>query len=126
MRQGQVDQHNTFRQPGPHTFNYLGVVRPPRYGGCIGSNRRLGTDLSKCPEDIKVNTDSGSLSFSVYHHSPGIRAGGKYAAKADCFCASLKHRFYLVVPCKLLGQWKTAVLVALLKTIPEFTSCIDL
>ncbi|NLE35973.1 MAG: IPExxxVDY family protein [Bacteroidales bacterium] len=121
-RDKKITKH-TIDSPDPTPFNYLGVVSAePDYRLSVMINRRLGTDLSKCPEDIKVNTDSGTLSFSRFSPSDQAFALVSNRSEGRLLLRKLKNIDYLVVTCRQPGQMETAELATLLRTIPEITA----
>ncbi|MHC1730484.1 MAG: IPExxxVDY family protein [Bacteroidales bacterium] len=121
-REKKITRH-TIESAVPKPFFFLGVVSAePDYRLSVMINRHLGTDLRKCPEDIIIETSTGTRNYSRF--SPENRAFTLVANRSSgsVLLKKLKNIDYLLVPAQEDDIKTTEQLAASLRLIPEITA----
>ncbi|MDX9728836.1 MAG: IPExxxVDY family protein [Bacteroidales bacterium] len=121
-RERKITRH-TIESAAPKTFFFLGVVSAePDYRLSVMINRHLGTDLRKCPEDIIIETATGTRNFSRF--SPENRAFALVSNRSggSVFLKKLKNIDYLLVPAQQDDVKTAEQFAASLRIIPEITA----
>lgn len=121
-RERKITRH-TIESAVPQPFFFLGVVSAePDYRLSVMINRHLGTDLRKCPEDIIIQTATGTRNFSRF--SPENRAFALVSNRCSgtVLLKKLKNIDYLLVPAQQDDLKTAEQLAASLRLIPEITA----
>ncbi len=121
-REKKITRH-TIGGAEPQPFLFLGVVSAePDYRLSVMINRHLGTDLRKCPDEITVNTSSGSSLFSQFSTENGAFTLVSNRSGASVLLRKLKNIDYVLIPCGQHEKKEVEELAASLRQIPEITA----
>ncbi len=119
---GKITRHTI---PGEETeeFLFLGVVSAePDYRLSVLINRHLGTDLRKCDDEITVQTDSATPSFSRFTTVPPELSLVSNRSEGYILLRKLKNIDFFLLFCRQTERQKTEELAATLREIPEITA----
>ncbi len=119
---GKITRHTI---PGEEIkeFFFLGVVSAePDYRLSVLINRHLGSDLRKCDDEIAVQTDSGSHSFSRFTTVPPELSLVSNRSEGSILMRKLKNIDFFLLICGQADRHKAEELAASLREIPEITA----